>query len=149
MSAVTFFGHWIIDRNIRDDVKDIIIKLIENHGATTFYVGTHGGFDGLVLEILKELSIAYPSIKYFVVLAYCDTDTKYFESDEECVEHTIFPERLEKVPRKLAIIERNRWMIKQSDIVVTYVTHIASGAAKAKEIAEKAGKMIINLPDLV
>ena len=149
MSAATFFGHWVINRNIRDDVKTVIVDLIENQDATTFYVGNHGGFDGLVLEILKEISIAYPTIKYFVVLAYCDTDTKYFESDKECIEHTIFPERLEKVPRRYAIIERNRWMIKQSDIVVSYVTHIASGAALAKEIAEKANKKIINLPDLI
>ena len=148
MSSVTFFGHWIINQNIYNDVKSVVIDLIENQKATTFYVGTHGGFDDMAQKVLAELSLVYPSIKYYIVFAYYDTKHKYFESDEECIKHTIFPEGLEKVPRRFAIIERNRWMIKQSDIVVTYVKHIESGAAIAKEIAEKEKKKAINIPEI-
>ena len=50
------------------------------------------------------------------------------------------------VPKRFAIIFRNKWMIKQSDYVITYVTEqLASGTAKFKELAERQGKNIINL----
>jgi hypothetical protein len=38
-------------------------------------------------------------------------------------------------------------MIKQSDVVVTYVTHNFGGAAQFKEMAEKQGKMVIELSE--
>ena len=59
---------------------------------------------------------------------------------------TLFPDGIESVPRRVAISYRNKWMIKRSDYVVTYVTtHIASGAAQFKELAEKQGKNVINI----
>ena len=48
-------------------------------------------------------------------------------------------------PHKLRIVERNKWMINRADIVVTYVTHITGGAAEFKALAEKKGKMVINV----
>ena len=38
-------------------------------------------------------------------------------------------------------------MLKKSDYVVMYVKRIYGGAAKFKELAEKAGKTIINLAE--
>lgn len=60
-------------------------------------------------------------------------------------EDTIYPEILEKTPPKFAIPKRNRWMIEQSDFVVTYVTCDIGGAANFKRIAEKQNKIVINL----
>ena len=52
----------------------------------------------------------------------------------------------ETVPKRFAIFYRNKWMIERSDYVVTYVTHqIGSGAAQFKELAEKQGKIVIEL----
>ena len=48
---------------------------------------------------------------------------------------------------RFAISYRNKWMIKRADIVVTYVTHGFGGAVKFKEIAEKQGKMVIELSE--
>ena len=71
-----------------------------------------------------------------------------FESNE--YSDTILFEGFENVPKRFAIDRRNRWMIDQSDYVVTYVTHdIGSGAAKFRSIAEKNDKNMINLPDLI
>lgn len=39
----------------------------------------------------------------------------------------------------------NKWMIQQSDVVVTYVTHNFGGAAQFKEMAEIRGKTVIEV----
>ena len=44
-----------------------------------------------------------------------------------------------------AISWRNKWMLKQSDYVVTYITHSWGGAAQFAELAEKQKKIIVSL----
>ena len=57
----------------------------------------------------------------------------------------MYPEGIETVPRRFAMDWRNRWMLKQADYVVTYITHSWGGAAKVAEKAVKSGKRVINL----
>lgn len=58
---------------------------------------------------------------------------------------TIFPEGIETVPKRFAISWRNRWMLKQADYVVTYVTHSWGGAAQFAEMAKRQHKKIVNV----
>lgn len=44
-----------------------------------------------------------------------------------------------------AISWRNNWMLKQSDYVVTYITHSWGGAAHYATKARKQGKRVINI----
>lgn len=139
----TFFGHRYVSNEIEPALRSTLIDLIENHGVSLFYVGNHGGFDAMVRYVLRELSARYP-ITYHVVLAYLPGKKDEFDTRDYL--DTIFPEGIEDVPKRFAINYRNKWMIEQSDFVVTYVTnHIASGAAQFKERAEKRGKAVIEL----
>lgn len=49
------------------------------------------------------------------------------------------------VPKRFAISWRNKWMLKQVDTVITYVTHPASGAWEFEKLAVKQGKRVINI----
>ncbi|MBR7131929.1 MAG: hypothetical protein IKD04_00190 [Clostridia bacterium] len=122
------------------------MDLIENKNVEKFYVGNHGSFDSLVIRNLEALETIYPHIKYSIVLAYL-TGKK---SEYHCFDfsRTLYPDGLEKTPPKFAIDKRNRWMIEKSDFVVTYVKRFG-GAYNYKEIAEKKGKIIINIADLI
>ena len=123
-------------------LRSTLIDLIENRGAELFYVGNQGGFDAMVTRVLRELIGRYP-IRAYTVLAYLPVGENG-ASDE--LLPTILPEGIETIPRRFAISYRNKWMIAQSDFVVTHVTnHIASGAAQFKALAEKQGKTVINL----
>ena len=139
----TFFGHRFVPQKIEPTLRSTLIDLIENHGVDLFYVGNHGDFDAMVRRVLRELSAKYP-IQYHVVLAYMPEKrdeyrlTDYFD--------TILPEGIETVIKRFAISYRNKWMIEQSDFVVTYVVHdAASGAAQFKKLAERKGKTVIEL----
>lgn len=140
----TFFGHKDTPKEIEPALRSTLIDLIENKNVNVFYVGNNGNFDTMVRRQLENLSQLYP-ITYSVVLAYLPTaKNKYDDSS-----NTIYPEGLETVPKRFAISWRNKWMIKQSDIVVTYVTYSFGGAAQFKKMAKRQGKTIINLLDVL
>ena len=61
--------------------------------------------------------------------------------------HTSFPEGLEAVPPRWAISRRNEWMLKQSDYMVTYITHDWGGAARFAARAVRQGKQVINVAE--
>ena len=114
--------------------------MIEKDKSTVFYVGNNGSFDAMVYRQLQELSKFY-DIKYSVVLAYLpDNNSEYNDYT-----NTIYPEGIETVPKRFAISWRNKWMVKQADTVITYVTHPSSGAWEFERLAVKQGKVVIRL----
>ena len=143
MSVCTFFGHRDCPDELKIQLRSILIELIENHAAESFYVGNQGKFDSMAHSILRELQAVYPGIRYAVVLAYLPQKKEKYGSDD--FSNTIFPDGMENVPKRFAIVRRNQWMLRQSDIVVTYIRHSWGGAAQFAELAERQKKMIIRL----
>ena len=140
--TVTFFGHKDTPKNTEPTLRTTLVDLIENHGADVFYVGNNGSFDTMVRRQLEALSQVYP-ITYSVVLAYLPTK----KSEYDDYARTLLPEGIETVPKRFAISYRNKWMIQQSDVVVTYVIHGFGGAAQFKALSEKQGKTVIELSE--
>lgn len=143
MHVCTFFGHHDCPNSIRPKLQEAISNLIENYGVDMFYVGNQGQFDSLVRSVLRERKTAYPNIEYAVVLAYMPQKRDTF--DDWDFSDTMLPDGIESVPKRFAIHWRNKWMLQQSDYVVTYVTHSWGGAATFAEMAERQKKTVINL----
>lgn len=135
-----FFGHKDTPKEIEPTLRSTLIDLIENKNVNVFYVGNNGNFDTMVRRQLEDLSQTYP-IAYSVVLSYLPTEKNKYDN----LTNTIYPEGLETVPKRFAISWRNKWMIQQSDIVVTHVTHNFSGAWQFKIVAEQMRKRVIEL----
>lgn len=142
-----FFGHRITPPNIKTVLKEIIIEFIDKKGADVFYVGNQGDFDFMVIEVLKEIIKDYPNIRYYVILAYMPEKRQEFDNFDYSA--TIYPDGLEKTPKRFAISHRNRWMVEEADIIVTYVVCSGGGAAKFKELAEKKNKIVVNIADRI
>ena len=106
-----------------------------------FYVGHQGQFDAYVYSELKKLKQEYPQINYAIVLAYMPGKKTEYDDYSD----TMLPEGLESVHPHYAISWRNNWMLKQSDYVVTYITHSWGGAAQYAEKARCQKKVVINL----
>ena len=140
--TVTFFGHKDTPKEIEPTLRTTLVDLIENHGATEFYVGNNGNFDTMVRRQLENLSQTYP-ITYNVVLAYLPTK----KSEYDDYTNTIYPEGIETVHKRFAISYRNKWMVEQSDIVITYVARTYGGAWQFKTMAERQGKTVIELSE--
>lgn len=134
-----FFGH----RDTPSSVKPSLIatiKRLSQEGVTHFYVGNNGDFDFLVQGALEELSRENPNIKYDIVLSYLGE--RAISGNQSA---TILPEGLEQALPRFAISKRNEWLIKNSTIVVAYVTNTLSNCHKWVEKARKKGAEIINL----
>ena len=142
MAVCTFFGHRDCPASLRPRLHSAVVELIERHGVDTFYVGRQGAFDALARSVLRELAEEYPGISYAVVLERLPGPGDEAARD---FSHTIFPEGLETAPPRFAVSRRNEWMLKQSDFVVTYITHGWGGAARFAETARRQGKAIIPL----
>ncbi len=136
-----FFGHADTPQSVRPVLMRTLIDLIENRGASTFYVGTRGSFDRMALSVTRSLCHRYPGIDYRVMLAYPNTPTACDAL------HTVYPAELEDVPAKFAISHCNRWMVRHTDLVIAYVIGTAGGAAQSLRYARSLGKPIINLAD--
>ncbi len=68
-------------------------------------VGNNGDFDSMVIRALKNLSGQYDNIRFTVVLAYLPKDNHDYE--------IIYPEGLENVPPRYAVLRRNDWIVKK------------------------------------
>lgn len=88
-----------------------------------------------------QLKHKYLQSKYAVVLAYMPgKKTEYNDYSD-----AMLPEGIESVHPHYAISWRNNWMLRQSDFVVTYITHSWGGAYQYAEKARRQKKIVINL----
>ena len=144
MPACTFFGHRDCPDTIKPKLRQVLIDLIENHNVDMFYVGNQGRFDAIVRGVLRDLQHEYPQINYAVVLAYMPGKQTEYDDHSD----TMLPEGIESVHPRYAISWRNNWMLKQSDYVVTYITHSWGGAAQYAAKAKTQRKIILKLGNL-
>ena len=147
MKSCFFIGHREADERLLPVLKGVIEGLITEERVTCFYVGGYGGFDRIVASSLRYAKQCHMGITLMLVLPYhpadCPRELPYgFDG-------TYYPEGLEKVPRKYAIVKANEIMAKQSDWLVAYVRHGASNSRKILDIAQKHGTHCINIDDLL
>lgn len=140
MRVCTFFGHRECPEAVKEALYLTVEKLI-GQGVDTFYVGNQGQFDAYVRGTLRRLSVVYPHIRYNVVLAYLPEKPNPAEDYTD----TIFPEGLETVLPRFAIDHRNRWMLRQAELVICYTPYPWGGAYKFAQQARKQKKVVIAL----
>ena len=121
-------------------VAGVILPSLIEGGATTFYLGGYGAFDGLAAAAVRKQKKIYPHIELILVLAYLDR-----EIDASRYDSTTYPP-LEKVPRRYAIVRRNEWMVSVSDVVISGVLHSWGGAARTLEFAQRKNKVVLQYP---
>ena len=141
MAACTFFGHRDCPETIKQKLREVLIDLMTNRGVDMFYVGNQGQFDAYVHNELRKLKQESSQINYAVVLAYMPGKKTEYDDYSD----TMLPEGIEFVHPHYAISWRNNWMLKQSDYVVTYITHSWGGAYQYVEKARRQKKVVINL----
>ena len=145
-SACCFFGHHDAPDKIKDALRRQVKNLILNENIRRFYVGNHGHFDYMALEVLREMKTEFPDIDYAVVLAYLPENSEKWQ-DNFTPRETLFPDGLESVPKRYRIPRRNKWMLDNSDIILCFVRHYFGGSGKTTDKALKQGKRIINLAE--
>lgn len=140
---ITFCGH--SDFNMSTKYEPIMASFFDKLPKDTqieFYLGGYGNFDSFAYSCAKKFKQANSHASLIFVSPYYPPSFCSKEYDS-----IIYPE-LENKPRKLAILLRNKFMIKQSDLVFAYVNKNYGGAYNALLVAKKLNKKIINLAEL-
>jgi len=149
---ISFAGHSFVhsNANLKEIVKEQIKRIALNSQSAICYLGGYGDFDAICAYACRELKQEYLGIEIVYVTPYiteaAQSKIKEMQNYGLC-DRSIYPP-LENVPPKFAILKRNEWIIKNSDVIIAYVNHDWGGAYKSLQMAKRQKKKIINIGDL-
>lgn len=140
------FGHREIFSDIKDQLYDVVVRLIKDIGVKKFYVGDNGEFDILFASAVRSAKKHYDNIKLYLVKPYITAELnrnkEYYISMYDDI---IIPQELMGCHPKSAIVYRNRWMVDKSDYVIAFVPRGFGGAYTAVNYAKKNNKCIVHI----
>ena len=135
MATCFFIGH----RDAKDDLLPELTAEVERHitdyGVTEFVVGRYGRFDGLAAQAVKQIKEQHPNIHLTYLRPYHPADRP--EDTPRGFDGSFYPPGMESVPRKLAIVRANRYIVEHSDFLIAYTWHPASNSREVVEYAMK------------
>ncbi len=141
---VTFFGHRdLIKERYEEKLYETLLRLIDEQGADTFYLGGRGNFDRIAAETLDRIKKIRPHICRILILAYCPVKREDFYLPTY-YDESMYPP-IGKGLIRFAIERRNYWMAENCDIAVVGILREIGGAYKAFVRARARGKTIINI----
>ena len=108
---------------------------ITEYGVTEFVVGRYGSFDRLAAQALREAKQRHPEIRLTLLLPYYDP-TKPLELPSG-FDGSLYPDGLERIPKRAAIIRANQYMICHSDYLIAYDVGRIGNTRKLVEYARR------------
>ena len=141
MKTCFFIGHREADERLLPELVCIIERLITEEQVRFFYVGEYGGFDRMAASAVRQAKRNHPEITLMLVLPYHPAERSV--ETPYGFDGTYYPERMESVPRRFAIVKANEMMVNTSDWLIAYVRHGASNSRKILEFAQRRGRIKI------
>ena len=143
---VSFIGHREVEhfREVEEQLERIVIELIKTKEYVEFYVGRNGEFDLMVASVIKrsQRDYGYANSSLILVIPYPIAN---LEDMEEYYDEVMYPVERYKAHYKAAITKRNEWMVKQSDVLIAYVTGNSGVAYNCLCFAKKGNTKLINI----
>lgn len=147
MSNCFFIGHREASRRVFPSIIEAAERLVSEKGVNVFYVGAYGNFDHMAGEAIIQLKRKYPTIQLYLVIPYHPALRPI--KMPPGYNNTFYPDGMECVSNRYAIVKANQKMIDSCDWLIAYVTHSVSNAHKLLEYAisqEKKGLIrVVNL----
>ena len=110
-------GHRYVSAGLRSRMDAEIERHVTVYGVREFAVGHYGHFDAMASAAVREAKKRHPELRLTLLLPY---DPYCSAHDPEDYDATIYPEGLEFVPRRAAIVRANRYMVENSDFLICY-----------------------------
>ena len=134
MKACSFFGHRDTPQTeeLKQKVREIVERLIIEEGVDTFLFGSRSKFDELCHMVVTELKEKYPHIQRIAYLCKHESGCLAGEGKkEQCrikelTGRDVYVREFEDIKRssrvnsagRASYVERNYWMVDESDIIV-------------------------------
>lgn len=128
-----FIGH----RDTPEAIYPQLLAEVERHiaelGVTEFIVGHYGGFDRLAAKAVIAAKQRHPNISLLLLLPYHPAEQSI--KIPAGFDNTYYPPGMEKVPRRLAIVRANRYVVDHVDYLIAYAWHAASNTQELVKYA--------------
>lgn len=121
-------GHHDAPESIYPALQREIERHITELGVTEFIVGHYGNFDRMAARALVEEKQVHPEISLWLLLPYHPAKQKV--EIPEGFDGSFYPEGMEKVPRRLAIVKANRYAVEQVKYLIAYRRYAAGNVSK-------------------
>lgn len=137
MKTCFFMGHRDTPESVRERLEESVLRHITAYGVTHFTVGRYGSFDRMAYQVGREAKKHY-DVTLALLLPYHPFDCPV--QAPEGVDNTFYPPGMERVPKRAAIVQVNRYMIRHSDFLICYDTgwpgntHALVEAAMRREV---------------
>ena len=135
-----FIGHRNAPESIYPNIVSTIEKLIVENGVREFVVGNYGMFDSMVIRALQQTKIKYPNIVLLLLTSYHPSVKKVIKP--EGFDDIYYPEGMEFIPYKAAIVRANEMAISRCSYLIAYLKYSTSNTEKFVEYANHKGAMI-------
>lgn len=143
-----FIGHRDVGQQIIPYLRQAIERLVLQEQVSRFYVGGYGSFDRWTAECLCEMKAKYPNILLYRVIPY-HPSVRAVEMPPG-FDGTHYPEGMERVPPRYAILRANLLMVDHCDHLIACVYHRVGNACKVLEHAQKKeGLHIMNIGEWI
>lgn len=109
-----------------DGLDREILRHIEEYAVTEFIVGNYGNFDGLVAAAVLRAKKKHPWVRLTLLLPYHPGERR--TELPPGFDGSLYPDGMETVPRRLAIIRANRRAVDMSQHMIAFVWHPASNS---------------------
>lgn len=133
-----FIGH----RETGDELIPALTAAVERHiteyGVTSFMVGRYGNFDKLAARAVIDAKKRHPEVTLTLLLPYHPFDRP--PPTPKGFDGTFYPPGMETVPKRVAIVRANRYMVEHSTHLIAYAWHPASNARALVEHARIWGR---------
>ena len=136
-----FIGHRNAPESIYPNIVSTIEKMIVENDVKEFIVGNYGMFDSMVIRALQQTKIKYPEIVLLLLTPYHPSVKKVIKPDG--FDDIYYPEGMEFVPYRAAIVRANEIAIENSGFLIVYFKHSASNTIRFIDYAEHRNVNII------
>ena len=145
MKTCFFIGHQDAPESIYNRLLEAVERHISEYGVTDFIVGKYGNFDRLAARAVIEEKRHHADITLTLLMPYYRTDA---ESLPDGFDGSLFPDGLETVPKRAAMMRANQYMIRHCDYLITYNKNRVGNTRKLVAEARKNGLLyIVNIAE--
>ena len=150
MSTCFLIGSHLSPDALSPLLDEAIERHIAEYGVTEFLVGRYGRFDQLAAEALRRAKARHHGIRLRLLIPYHPAQRPV--DVPPGFDDTYYPEGMETVPKRLAILRANRYMVDHCGCLIAWVRHPGSardlldyarrrerrGLLRVENLAEKA-----------
>ena len=140
MKTCFFIGHRDAPESIYGCLLTTVERYITEYGVTDFVVGRYGSFDQLAARAVIEAKQHHTDVSLTLLVPY-------YRSNSELLpvgfDGSLFPDGLETVPKRVAILRANQYMIHYCDYMIVYDMRRIGNTRKLVSSARRVGGLHI------